>query len=199
MISQLGEAVEWRRQVGVSQTSVMRGVLCKNLQETWITSFFHAVIRRCQQGAENIDHLRRRSFSTHEAPFRYKLWSLSFVFTTSIFISHNNMTICMFCDIQIAIKYFKSLFFCHNFVLWVNALCCAALCSCRCRSQSNHTSCRNAAATEWFMCCMLELLQKFGIEEVFNYSFGSGFLGILTTMTRAGVNPVCVMFVLINS
>lgn len=28
------------------------------------------------------------------------------------------------------------------------------------------------------MCCMLELLQKFGIEEVLNYSFGSGFLGL---------------------
>lgn len=48
------------------------------------------------------------------------------------------------------------------------------------------------------MCCMLEG----GHEEVLNYSFSSGFLGLFTTTTEAasaGVNPARVMFVLINS
>lgn len=51
-------------------------------------------------------------------------WSFYFVFTTSIFISPSNLNICMFCDVQFAIKCFKPIFFFfgHNFVLSVNTL-----------------------------------------------------------------------------
>lgn len=51
------------------------------------------------------------------------------------------------------------------------------------------------------MCCIVELLQEDGNEELLHYSLALVSWDNVTTTCAgsAGVNPACVMFVLINS
>lgn len=128
-----------------------------------ILAFFPAIAWRCQQEAANIDHL-----FLQEA-FRNKLWSISFVFTLSLLVTTIWLCVCFVTFRLHKIKYIQSK---KSSLCPVSkhTPCGAALCLCRCRSQPGHTSCRNAAARQWCMCCMASLLQKVGSEELLSWS-----------------------------
>lgn len=115
--SQLGDAVQWRRQVRVSLTSVMLFFIdlfyffcAKICMKPEPRLFFTQLLSTASRGQE-ISIIHEDGLFLHMKLLLDTNWSFSFVFTTSIFITPSNLNICMFCDVQFAIKYFKPIFF----------------------------------------------------------------------------------------